>query len=181
MRNLQVAISSLRQVVRSRNGVSFVERKEDAYLIALPPEADVDFLAFEGAVAAGDGARVRGDCGSAVAEYRRALGLYGGDLLAEVGPADWVVGERDRLRAQGTRAALALAELLLEAGDPAGAAEACERGLCLDRYRDALWRTLIGALQRAEGPAAAAVARSRYCEVLTELGVPPDHAQLEPA
>ncbi|MGH2720620.1 MAG: AfsR/SARP family transcriptional regulator, partial [Actinomycetota bacterium] len=172
MRKLQVAVSSLRQILPAPAGGSLVERDDDAYLLALPPDADVDFVSLAAAVAAGDRARSRGDPAAAVSHYRRALDLCTGELLEEVGPADWALAERERTKSSAARAALSLAELLLAAGDPAGAAGACQKGLAIDRYRDTLWRRLIEALEWAEGPAAATVARARYAEMLADLGVP---------
>ena len=103
--------------------------------------------------------------------FRQTLDLYGGDLLAEDGPAEWVIEPRDRYRAGALEAAQGLAEILMKRGDPAGAAQACATGLWIDRLHDPLWRLLIEARERAGDSGAASRARSDYARVLKELGL----------
>jgi hypothetical protein len=47
------------------------------------------------------------------------------------------------------------------------------RALQVDRYHDALWRTLVRACDQAGDPAASARARRDYEALLLELGLPP--------
>ncbi|WP_433023213.1 ATP-binding protein [Kribbella sp. CA-294648] len=51
---------------------------------------------------------------------------YGGELLTEDGPSEWVVGEREQFRADAARASTALAGLELRDNDPVAAQEAAE-------------------------------------------------------
>jgi two-component SAPR family response regulator len=97
--------------------------------------------------------------------------VYGGDLLPEEGPAEWVVDEREARRTAAASAAHGLAEVLLELGQPLAAATACERGLAIDRYDDDLWRLCAEAYDRAGDRAAAARARAKYARVLRDLGL----------
>jgi DNA-binding SARP family transcriptional activator len=173
-RNLQVAISSLRQVLEpgvGRGSHTLLVRDGDAYRLALPEGSDSDLAAFADAIAASRGAGARGDTAAASDALRRALILYTAEVLPEEGPADWAVAVRDQVRSEAVDAATRLAELCLAADDAVGAVEACEQGLRADRYRDALWR-LLGDAHRAAGDQAAAARTERdYAQVLSELGV----------
>jgi DNA-binding SARP family transcriptional activator len=173
-RNLHVAVSSLRQLlaVGSRGETIQIVREGEDYRLKLPPGSHTDVAAFAGSVGEGRHCRAAGDGPGAIRSLSAALDLYVGDLLPEDGPAEWVLGDRESLRASAVEAAGALAELLV-AGDAAGAARACERGLAIDRCRDSLWRTLQRAHELAGNYAAAADARRRYERVLADLGVDP--------
>jgi predicted Zn-dependent protease len=61
--------------------------------------------------------------------------------------------------------------MLLQAGRPVEAAEACGAGIRVDRYQDSLWRLLIAARDAAGEVGAAGRARADYERVLAELGV----------
>ncbi len=131
----------------------------------------MDVALFEAEAAAGRASRAAGDIAGARERLRGALELYGGDLLPEDGPADWVVERRERCRLLAVGAAQLLAELCLAAGDAAEAASACGAGLAVDRYHDPLWRLLIEARERAGDPGAASRARQEYAALLSGLGL----------
>jgi DNA-binding SARP family transcriptional activator len=172
-RNLQVAISSLRQLLEpgvARGGATILMRDGDNYRLRLEPGA-VDLVEFDEALAAARKAKVAGDVEGATAAFGRALDLYRGELLADEGAAEWVVAERDRYRLAAADASQTRAELLLAGGDPAGAASEADRGLRIDQYRDALWRLLIAAGEQAGDRAAARRNQERYDAVLRDLGV----------
>ncbi len=170
-RSLHVALSALRRLldeVAGPIGGDLVERDGDAYRLAIPSDA-VDVGRFDRAIADARAARSRGEmAGEALAQ---AVELYGGDLLPEEGPAEWVVARRDHYREAAVEAARGLAEASLLAGDSATAVRACRFGLELDRYQDALWRVLIEARERAGDPGAASRDRREYAAVLEGLGV----------
>jgi DNA-binding SARP family transcriptional activator len=173
-RNLHVAISTLRQALEPgalRGGYTLLLREGDAYRLAVPPDGEVDLIQFTQAVSAGRMARLRGERVEAIGFFRQALDLYGGELLPEDGPAEWVLELRERCRHNLVDAARALAELLLQQGEWAEAAQACSRGLWVDRYHDPLWRLLIEARERGGDPGAATRARQDYAKVLAELGL----------
>jgi DNA-binding SARP family transcriptional activator len=168
MRNLQVAVSTLRRFLEPAVGLA---REAHSYRLALPAGHAVDVLRFEEACAAARTARAAGDSAAAQAALQLALDAYRGELLPTDGPAEWVVAARDRYRAQAGEAAEALAELQLAGGAAARAAETCKRGLGIDRYRDPLWRLLATAHERGGDQAAAARARRGYEQMLQEMGL----------
>jgi DNA-binding SARP family transcriptional activator len=168
-KNLHVLISILRRALEpgmARDESSLIARQGATYRVDLGPDAWVDVLEFERTLEEAAAARAAGDGAGAVAAFTQALDLYGGELLADEGPAEWVVEERARRYTQAVDAARAIAELSLELGRPLAAARATERALALDRHDDELWRTLVGAYTRAGNAAAASAAQRRYDEVL---------------
>jgi DNA-binding SARP family transcriptional activator len=172
-RNLQVAVSSLRQLLEpgvARGAAAIVVREGDPYRLQLGAGA-VDLVDFDDQVAIARHARAAGEPEVALAALDRALGLYRGELLADEGAAEWVAAERDRLRLAAADASQLRAELLVEAGRFTDAAVEADRGLRIDQYRDALWRLLVAANTSAGDPAAARRSQERYDAVLRELGV----------
>ncbi len=182
-RSLHVALSQLRRELdpggerAAAGGPGVLVREGDAYRIALAAGSSIDVLVFDASVAEGRAARTRGDAGGAIAAFRMALAAYGGDLLPEDGPADWVVPRRERARADCVDVARALAELLVD-NAPAEAAAVCTAGLAIDAYHDPLWRLLIAARERSGDVAAATSARAGYARMLAELGVSVSAVQL---
>jgi DNA-binding SARP family transcriptional activator len=170
LRNLQVAVSSLRQALRDDSGVS-VSRHGDSYCLEFPAGTDCDLATFASAVTAARAAQAAGDHAGALSAATAALGVYSGDLLAEEGPTEWVVGHRDQFRQQAVGMATAAAAAALRMERPAEAIRQCERAIALDRYADEPWRLLIDAHEAGGQPAAAARARQAYEEVMRELGV----------
>ncbi len=173
-RNLQVAISSLRQLLEpgvARGEAAVLVRDGDMYRLVLGAGADVDVQAFDAAVAEARALRVGGGLRAAEPALRRALDAYAGSLLPEEGSAEWVLEERERRRLLAADAAHALASLAVERGEPAAAAELAERGLRLDRYRDGLWQLLVAELEASGQAARASRTRQQYHDVLTELGL----------
>lgn len=173
LRNLQVAVSSLRQLLEpgvNRGEAAIVVREGDSYRLACADD-DSDVQAFRAACADGRAANARGDVEGAAQHYRFALSLYRGDLLSDEGAAEWVVAERDRCRMAATDAAQVVADVALAHGDASQAVDASATGLRIDPYRDGLWRTLIRAHEHAGDVAAARRAEARYAEILQELGL----------
>ena len=168
MRNLQVAVSSLRRVLEP---VAALAREGHSYRLALPAGSLVDVARFEEACASAKTARARGDAADAEVALQLALDTYGGELLPTDGPAEWVVAARDHYRAEAAESAAALAELQLDRNAAALAAETCKRGLRIDRYSDRLWRLLALAHERVGDQASAALARRGYGEMLQAMGL----------
>jgi len=174
-RNLHVAVSTLRRVLEPdlpKSADSLISRDGETYRLAIPEDAFVDVVEFDDRLAAARAAISQKDSTGALAEFRRAMALHAGDLLPEEGPAEWIVGERERRRLDISELGAALAEALLAAGEPADAAWVCRRSLQVDRYHDPLWRTLVRACDQAGDPAASARARRDYQALLLELGLP---------
>jgi DNA-binding SARP family transcriptional activator len=173
VRNLQVAVSSIRQLLGAAGTKAgeMLARDGDAYRLAVKPEG-CDLSRFEVAARTASREHANGSDDEAAAAAEQALALHRGELLAEEGPAEWVVGERDKCRHEAAAMAELLASVELQRGRPAKAAAACERGLRLDRYHDGLWRLLAEAHDAAGDHAAAVRARKGYDDVMRELGVP---------
>jgi hypothetical protein len=91
-------------------------------------DVDADIRVFELAVAAARTLRSEGRRADAADRFEQALRTYGGDLIPEAGPADWVIGRRDGLRLAAAEAAIVQAVLRGDAdaldGALAGEAEA---------------------------------------------------------
>lgn len=169
-RSLHVAVSSLRHALApdgSRRGAAVIVRRGDAYSL----EVDgLDVSTFEAHLDAARRSGAAGDRRAEAVALDAALALYGGDLLPEAGPAEWVLKDRDRFQRLAADAAGDLAELRLADGDPAGAARAAERGLGVDPWRDRLWRLRLEALDAAGDRAALARARLAFDALLAGDG-----------
>jgi DNA-binding SARP family transcriptional activator len=171
-RSLQVAVSAVRGLfvdALGPDGGRLVIREGDAYRLGVDPEA-VDVRRFDRAVGEARLARARGaDVGPPLAT---AMALYGGDLLPEEGPTEWIVEQREHYRSAAVDVAREAAEAALLGGDPRAAVESCRAGIGIDRYHDPLWRLLIEARQAAGDVSAANRDRKEYEAILSELGVP---------
>lgn len=177
-RNLQVAVYAVRRLLASGplSGDTMIARDGESYCLELPERSVVDLIEFEESLVEGRQARAVNDHHRAAKAFQRALEIHGADLLSEDGPAEWVVMERERCRAQAVEAAQYLADAFRETGDLEAAVRACERGLRLDRFQDNLWRRLILAHRRAGNRAAEMKAHTTYYSVLAELGLEQDPA-----
>jgi DNA-binding SARP family transcriptional activator/tetratricopeptide (TPR) repeat protein len=177
-RTLQVAISALRAVLPAPLDVV---REDEAYRLALPPDVELDLAELDEALVRARRARADGDVLAAEAAWQRAVDVgSAGDVLPEDGPAEWVVDERERRRAQVSTAAESLARSLLERGETAAAVAACEHGLDRDRHRDALWRLLISAREQTGDLALAVQARRDYERLLGTLEQTASTARVTP-
>ncbi len=173
-RNLQVAVSSLRQLLEpgvARGEATVVVRQDDTYQLCIDPE-DCDLLQFESLVGSGrDLITTSTDVAGGASLLGRALDLYRGELLADEGATEWVTPERDRIRLLAAEASLLRGQALLREGALADAAAEAERGLRIDQYGDGLWRLLIDAAEAGGDRAAARRHRERYEAILRDLGV----------
>jgi DNA-binding SARP family transcriptional activator len=171
LRNLQVALSSLRRLlepVSGRGRSTAIRRKGDCYFLATTRQR-ADITVFEDACRTGHRGLRSGAYDEALVHLRRAVDLYRGDLLPEAGTAEWVLEPRDRYRLMAVRAAEDLARSALAQGDSLAAVDACRRGLELDRYSDGLWRSLIECYERADDQLSATRTRKEYDKALSEL------------
>ena len=170
-RSLQVAVSSVRQwLVAAGLPEDSLRRQGDAYALCLPGVA-LDVRRFEElARAARSGTAATGD-DDALGAYSAAVEAYRGDLLPEVGPAEWVIGERDRLRTLAAHLAADAAGLALASGSWSVGIASARRSVELDPYHDPAWRALAELLDGAGDHSAAVVARREHARVCAELGV----------
>jgi DNA-binding SARP family transcriptional activator len=174
VRSLQVAVSSLRRLLRcaSRSDdAQPIVRDGPSYRLAIDC-VSVDIVDFEKEYSAAKEARRSGRLRDGVIHAQRALDQYQAECLPEAGAADWVTTERDRLRRLAVRAAQMVADGQLLAGDMDAAARAGERGIEIDRFDDRLWRTLITVYRRSGDRAALCRATERYAEAMSALGLP---------
>lgn len=173
-RSLHVAVSALRGLLSealSADSTRLIAREGDAYRLAVEP-SQIDIGRFERAMARARAARNGGGrSGAGAADFAEALGLYGGDLLPQDGPAEWAVERREHFRREAVEAATIVAEDALAAGDLEEAIRVCRRGLELDRFHDPLWRVLIASREMAGDAGAASRDRREYASILEGLGL----------
>lgn len=166
LRNLHVVISTLRRTLASA-GIEpdqlEIARRGESYILLAPPD-QVDLVAFKNDLHAASGIHER-------AHLTAAMGRYGGDVLADVGPADWIVEERQQYRAAALSACRRLSTLSLDIGDDEGARRWAERGLQLDSYDDPCWHALFAAFEQGDHLGALHRARQRYQAILADLRV----------
>jgi DNA-binding SARP family transcriptional activator len=173
LRNLQVAVSSLRRLLEprvSRGGGAMVVRDGDAYRLALPGTSTCDVVTYRRLLAhAAQIAEIEPT--AAAAEFAGAASMLRTGLLPEEGPTEWAEAIRERCRLEAAGAGLQIAERARAAGDPSSAALVCADTVVIDRYLDPAWRLLIAVQDQSGDGAAAELTRRRYDEVLDELGV----------
>ncbi|MCK6067927.1 MULTISPECIES: BTAD domain-containing putative transcriptional regulator [Microbacterium] len=171
---LHVSVSSLRRALNAYGhgtGGRLVERRGNAYALRLDRFDHCDLVSFDSRLTAATDARARGDIDTAVRQLDGAVELYLGDVLPEDGPADWVVGTRERYRARAAEAAAALALLELRRADTSAALHAAERAVEIDPWTDAAWRALTTVHRSADDLIALARTEERYRRMLHSLGV----------
>jgi DNA-binding SARP family transcriptional activator/energy-coupling factor transporter ATP-binding protein EcfA2 len=167
IRSLQVAVSSIRQCL-SAGGITedALRRHGDAYALQLPSVSD-QLADFERLAHAAGRARPP----EALRLRLAALDQYAGDLLPEVGPAEWVVEERARLRLLAAEVASEAARDALLADDLRSALDAARRSVTLDPYHDSSWDLIVQICERLGDHSAAAVARREQAQVWVDLGL----------
>ncbi len=167
---LQVAASAVRQCLATAGlGDHAVQRHADAYRLDLA-DAWVDLAEFEDRSDRARRAATRGDTENAVGQWSAALELYAGELLPEVGPAEWVLADRERLRLTAAEAARGVAGL---SADTADAVRAAQRAIELDPLRDSSWLLLAELQDRLGDPTAAAATMREHARVTAELSPAP--------
>jgi DNA-binding SARP family transcriptional activator/energy-coupling factor transporter ATP-binding protein EcfA2 len=167
IRSLQVAVSSIRQCLSAGDITEdALQRHGDAYALQLLSVSDqlADFEQL-----AQTAARARPP--EALRLRLAALDRYAGDLLPEVGPAEWVVEERTRLRLLAAEVASEAARDALAADDLRTALDTARRSVALDPYHDSSWELIVKICERLDDHSAAAVARREQAQVWVDLGL----------
>jgi DNA-binding SARP family transcriptional activator len=100
----------------------YLEVEEGWATLHLPPGSSVDLEAFEAHCRQG--------------EWKKALALYGGDLLPAYRYADWSLAPRERLALLHQRALLAAAEAWPAEGRFVEALDACQQLLALEPWHE---------------------------------------------
>jgi DNA-binding SARP family transcriptional activator len=172
IRSLQVAASSVRQcLVAAGLPEGAVRREADAYALHLP--GCVNQLGdFERLVRQATRDDAAGRTRAALRCRLDALDLYTGDLLPEVGPAEWVVAERERLRVGAARVGAEAARLAYELADFDAAVGAAQRSLQLDPFHDSSWSLLAELHERLGDHSAAEMTRREHARVCADLIAP---------
>jgi DNA-binding SARP family transcriptional activator len=173
LRNLQVAVSSLRRLLEpgvSRGGGALVVRDGDSYRLALPGSSTCDVAMYRRLLTRALDMSTT-DVATAAAGFATAASMLRDGLLPEEGPSDWAETLRERCRAEASATGMQLAERALAAGDPVSASMIATETIGVDRYLDPAWRLLILAKEQSGDDAAARLTRRRYDDILAELGV----------
>ena len=112
------------------------------------------------------------DVGERIAAYQAAVSLYAGPYLPDVGYA-WALTTRAQLHEAFLTAALALAELYLDAKQYPTVIECCERVLVEDSFSEGAYRLTMRAYA-AMGNRAAVARQFERCKqaLLEEIGAP---------
>ena len=149
-KRLNVALVSLRKALepdRSRGTPSaYLLKSGDAYRIDPGESGWVDVARFREAVRK---AETHNGPEEALAHYRQAEALYGGDFLAEDPYAEWCVAPRERLRQAYLRVVSRLLDAFEERGDLNLCIAYAEKGLHADPYDEVLYQRLMRYHQRA--------------------------------
>jgi DNA-binding SARP family transcriptional activator len=169
---LQVAASHARQCLATAGlGGDTLRRHGDAYRLELDL-ASFDVAEFENALRNAASSVAAGDIESALRSATVALELYTGELLPEVGPAEWVLAERDRLGLAAADVAVRIAEWNQQLGRAGDALSAAQRAVALDPWRDTSWMLLADAQEALGDQTAAAATRRKHERVCAALGLP---------
>jgi DNA-binding SARP family transcriptional activator len=169
---LHAAASSVRRCLAGAGlGGDVVRRHGSAYCLSVDG-ATLDVAEFEAALREAGRCEARGDHRGALAARVKALETYQGDLLDEAGPAEWAVGERDRLRVAAATAAYSAGQLSLRLRTPADALSLARRATELDPLRDSAWALLAEVQERMGDLGSAAATRRERALVASELSGP---------
>ncbi|GAB3314802.1 hypothetical protein GCM10027451_30040 [Geodermatophilus aquaeductus] len=176
-RNLRVTLTYLQNVLEPDRGELdppyFVRSAGPVLYLVADGALEIDVLQFEHARDEAARLERQGAPSAALSAHRRAAGLWGGDLLADVAGGTWLEWERDRLRSRFVASAVRAGDLLLARGDTEAARTLAERALLADDCSEEAHQLLV-AVRLADGDLVGAQRALRRCQhVLAELGVPP--------
>jgi DNA-binding SARP family transcriptional activator len=169
--NVVTYLSRLRSALGT--GGCTLARQDARYVLTLPPES-VDLHRFATEAADGDAANAAGDVQGAAEHWRRAVGLWRGELFEGV-----PTGPRlDIARAEWGERRLAVferyAQSQLRLGNAAGVVSELRRHARAEPLRETGWLLLMAALYLSGNPAAALEAYEQARTLLAEqLGVDP--------
>jgi DNA-binding SARP family transcriptional activator len=168
---LHVAASSVRRFLAASGcGDQPLQRHGDAYRLCLGCDHS-DVQVFESRLREAARLRARGDLQAALAEWTRAVEAYAGDLLPEAGPAEWVVGDRERLRVAAASASIEAARAADRLGRVEHAIAMAQHAVELDPLRDTAWAMLADLQNAAGDPSAAAATQLQHGRVASMLDV----------
>ncbi len=168
--NLHVLRRVLEPALPSRRPSSYVTLTLDTIGLHADLNLWVDADAFEAAVCEAE----RSPPMERRARLRAAVALYGGDLLQDEPACDWATARREQLRHTWQRAAVALAALDLEAGEPLASVTTLEAILIGQATAEDVHQALIRAYVAA-GDQGRALRQYELCRqaLQDELGIEP--------
>jgi DNA-binding SARP family transcriptional activator len=149
-----------RQLADAIGGAAAVQHADGYYRLNAEAGVMVDVADFESLVARGDRCARGGDLAGAVAQYRRAAGLYRGDLWS--GSELAAVIERERLRARYLTLLAWLADYSYERGDYLTCLDVTRQLLASDPCREDAHRIAMRCYVR-QGQRAQALRQYRLC------------------
>lgn len=168
LRRLQVAVSSARQLLAQHGwGTDCLARSGDTYRLHLPVTVDLNHLeetlnAIAHPPAPPDPVWIERLTEEVTTCYR-------GELLPEVGPAEWVLPERERLRLTTASALVVLSQHALSLDRADLALSPAQRVVELDPYRDTAWLSLARIQRQLGDHTAAAATMSAYHRVSAQV------------
>jgi DNA-binding SARP family transcriptional activator len=173
MANLQVRVAQVRRAFRQAGAAGRLVTRAGGYVLLAGPD-EVDAARFDQLAAEGRALLAAGDAAAAAGRLERALKLWHGPPLADVGDWPWAQAEAGRLR----EARLAAVQCRIQARMDCGAAgeviaelEALTAGHPL---RERLWALRMLALYRCGRQAEAlAVYQQLRATLAEELGIEP--------
>ena len=169
---LHAAASSVRRVLSAAGlGDQVLRRHGSAYSLHVDG-AVLDVSEFEAGIRTAARCLALGDQRGALEADLEALEHYRGDLLDEVGPAEWVVAERERLRLMAANTAYSAGHLSLSLRPPAEALPLAQRLTVLDPLRDTAWALLAETQERMGDLTSAAATRREHDLVAAEVTSP---------
>ena len=176
-RSLQVAVSSIRhQLLGAGLPELSLRRQGDGYALDLPGVSD-QLRIFERLVAEGRRLESAGRLADSLGIRVEALDAYTGDLLPEVGSAEWALPERERLKLLAAGVGTDCARLALELGEVETGIPVARRSVQIEPYQDTTWQLLADLLDRSGDHTAAALARREHARIQAALGVLPCRRQ----
>jgi DNA-binding SARP family transcriptional activator len=134
--NLNVALHRIRQSLRALTDLPVVLFEEGAYCLNPAWQLWLDVEEFERRVAAGLQLETAGKLIPAAAEYEVAIGIYGGDFLADDPYEEWPVLTRERLRVAYLDTLDRLSHIYFGKGQYASCATLCQLMLARDNCRE---------------------------------------------
>jgi SARP family transcriptional regulator, regulator of embCAB operon len=170
--SLQVLVSQLRRALADGTGVAIVTRPP-GYLLE-PGPAQIDLAHFESLVSSAHQQVQEGRTQQAADSFDRALALWEGPPLADLGSGRFAESARSYLEERRLGALEDYLQVLLEIGRLPDAVRVCSESLASNPLRESLWEKLMLALYRS-GRQAEALAQYRRCRhlLLDQLGVEP--------
>lgn len=177
-RNLRVTLSYLHSVLepgRASGAPAYFVRSDGGQLVLADGEAlSLDVDEFSDAVDRAADERRHGSPAVELEQLLGAVALYRGTFMADLGPEEWVLDERNRLRARFVGAAVRAGELALAHGDAERARRLADQAIAEEPWSEPARRLLVAAHLDLGDRAAARRALDACLAMLDELGVEPE-------